>query len=149
MNISLSGSENIESIAKDEVLFKEGELPDCFFIIISGKVTCLKWYNDRLVPIYTAGEQEIVGEDCVLADTSEYFYSAVVMEDCEVIRIEKSEVFKFLNTQSDWIKNILRNISEKLYHTSDLIAEHRILDKKLLSDVDFSDDQEALFRKKL
>lgn len=149
MSLLLDGGDSLEKIPAGEILFKEGDLPESFYIVVSGKVTCLKWYNDRLVPVYTPSEQEMVGEDCVLADTNQYFYSAVAMEDCEVIRIEKSEVFKFLNTQSEWIKNILKNISDKLYHTTDFIAEHKIVDNKLLGGVDFSADQEAQLRKKL
>lgn len=149
MSIPLEGSENIQSFSKGDILFKEGDLPECFYLIVSGKVTCIKKYNDRLVPVFTATDKEIVGEDCVLADSDKYFYSAVVMENCDVIRIDKSEVYQFLNTQKSWISNILKNISGKIQHTTDVIAEHRILDAKLLSDVDFSEDLEAQLRKKL
>ena len=149
MSLLLEGSEYLEKFSEGDVLFKEGDLPEVFYLIVSGKVTCIKKHNDRLVPVFTASEKEIVGEDCVLADSNKYFYSAVAMEDCEVIRIEKSDVFKFLSTQKEWIRNILKNISGKIQHTTDLIAEHRILDDKLLSDVDFTQDMEAQLRKKL
>ena len=149
MSILLNGSEDIEKFEEGDILFKEGDLPEVFFLIVSGKVTCLKKSNDRLVPVFTASEQEIVGEDCVLADSNKYFYSAVAMEECSVIRIEKSEVFKFLSTQKEWISNILKNISGKIQHTTDLIAEHRIIEDKLLGDVDFTEAMEAQLRKKL
>lgn len=149
MSILLEDNENIESLVKGDILFKEGDIPEFFYLIVSGKITCIKKHNDRLVPVFTASEKEIVGEDCVLADSSKYFYSAVVMEDSEVIKIEKSEVYKFLSTQKEWVGNILKNISGKIQHTTDIIAEHRILDDKLLSDVDFSESLEAQLRQKL
>ena len=149
MNISLNENVKIEKINKDEVLFKEGDLPDAFFIVSSGEIRCLKWFNDRLTPIYTAKEQDIVGEDCVFSDLSEYFYSAIATEDTEVIRIEKADAFKYISSQNDWIQNILQNISGKIQHTAEVIAEHRILDSKLLAEGEFSDEQEANYRSKL
>jgi len=146
VNISLDSNINIEKFSKDEVLFKEGDLPEAFYLVLSGKVCCLKWHNERLSVVYTAVEQDIIGEDCVFADDNQYFYSAVVLEDCELIRIEKSEVFSYLNEQSQWIKNILNNISTKIQHTAEVIAEHRIEDDKLLANTSIDEEQEAKFR---
>jgi CRP-like cAMP-binding protein len=149
MNISLNESVNIEKFKKDEVLFKEGELPDSFFIVLSGTVITLKWFDGRLTPIFTAIAEDIVGEDCVFSDRDQYFYSAIATEDCEVIRVQKADTFKYLNSQSTWIRKILQNISEKIEHTSEVIAEHRILDSKLLANSEFTDEQEASYRSKL
>ena len=149
MSILLNGGENVEKFSKGDILFKEGALPEHFYLILSGNVTCFKKHNDRLVPVFTAGEKEIVGEDCVLADSNKYFYSAVVMEDSQLVKIEKSEVYEFLNLQKDWIKNILKNISDKINHTTEIIAEHRILDNRLVGEIEFSDDQEAKLKKDL
>lgn len=146
MNISLDSNVKIEKFSKDQVLFKEGDLPEAFYLVVSGKVSCIKWHNERLTIVYTAVEQDIIGEDCIFADDNEYFYSAVAIEDCELIRIEKSEVFEFLNEQSDWIKNILSNISAKIQHTAEVIAEHRIEDEKLLAHSHITEEQEAKFR---
>jgi len=149
MNISLNENVNIEKFQKDDVLFKEGDLPDSFFIVMSGKVITLKWFDGRLTPIYTAIQEDIVGEDCVFSDNDQYFYSAIAIEDCEVIRIQKTDAFKYLNSQSEWVKKILQNISDKIEHTSEVIAEHRILDSKLLSNTEFTDEQEASYKSKL
>lgn len=149
MGISLNSNVQTEKFSKDQVLFKEGELPDCFFIVVSGKIMTLKWFDGRLTPVYTAVQEDIVGEDCVFSDGGEYFYSAVAVEDSEVIRIQKADVFKYISSQSPWIQKILQNISHKIEHTSEVIAEHRILDDKLLADSEFSDEQEASFRSKL
>lgn len=149
MSILLDESENIEQFEEGDVLFKEGDLPESFYLIVTGKVICFKRSNDRIIPVFTATEKEIVGEDCVLSDSNMYFYSAVVMEECHVIRIEKSEVYKFLNMQKEWISNILKNISGKIQHTTDLIAEHRILEDRLIGDMDFTEEMEAQLRKKL
>lgn len=149
MSISLDENINIEKFSKDSILFKEGDLPDSFFIVMSGKVITVKWFDGRLTPVYTAVEQDIIGEDCVFSDGEEYFYSAIAVENTEVIRINKADVFKYIDSQSAWVRKILKNISDKIEHTCEVIAEHRILDDKLLADSEFTDEQEASYRSKL
>jgi CRP-like cAMP-binding protein len=147
MSILLNGGENIEKFCKDDLLFREGELPEAFYLIVSGSVLCLKWYNDRLTPVYTAGPKELVGEDCVLLDKDKYFYSAIIAEDAQVIKINKSDVFVYLNSHKSWIKNILKNISSKIKHTTEVISEHRILDERLVGQYEFNEDRESELRK--
>lgn len=147
MSISLDDSGQIEKIKKDTVLFRQGDLPEKFYIVVSGTISCFKEYNDRIVPVYSATEKDLVGEDCLFGDSNKYYYSAIALEDCEVIQVAKSEVFSFLNLHKAWVKNILQNISHKIQHTTELIAEHRIIDDRLIAGEDFSDDDEAYFKK--
>ena len=149
MSISLDENVKVEKVLKNDVLFREGDQPDAFYIVCSGQIRGLKWFNERFTPIYTAKEEDIIGEDCVFSDIGEYFYSAIAVEDSEVIRIEKTDVLKYLSSPSSWIKNILANISGKIQHTAEVIAEHRILESKLLADGEFTDEQQALYRSKL
>lgn len=149
MSILLNSDDSVEEYEEGTVLFREGDLPEHFYIILSGGVTCFKLHERRLVPILTAGDQEIVGEDCVLSDSSSYFYSAIVSQESKLIKIEKSEVYEYLNYQKDWIKNILKNISDKIKHTTEVIAEHKIMDNRLIGDIDFSQEEEAKFKQLL
>ncbi len=149
MNISLNSSANVETFKEGEVIFKEGELPEFFYIIESGAVRCLRWNEKRLSPVFTAVAGELVGEDCVLSDSNHYFYSAVALEDCSLIKITKSEVFSFLNEQSPWVRSILDNISEKIEHTTELLAEHRIFDDRLLKNIEFTQEEEVSLKDKL
>jgi CRP-like cAMP-binding protein len=149
MNILLNNSDEACEFEKDSVIFKEGDIPEAFYIVRSGSVRCLKWNDNRLSPVYTATEGDIVGEDCVLSDSNKYFYSAVALSNCCLIRVEKNDVFKYLNSQSSWVRMILDNLSEKIQHTTDVIAEHRIKDDSLLKNIDFSEEEEVLFKGKL
>jgi CRP-like cAMP-binding protein len=149
MNISLNSFSNSESFEKNDVIFKEGDLPDKFYLVESGLVRCLKWSDKRLIPVLTVGEGELIGEDCVLSDSNKYFYSAVALENCKLIAIDKSDVFAYLNSQSPWVKSILDNMSGKIQHTTDLIAEHKLSGESLLKNRDFSEEEEVLLRSKL
>ncbi len=134
---------------KDSVIFKEGDAPESFYIVETGSVRCLKWNDKRLSPVFTASSGEMVGEDCVLSDSNQYFYSAVALIQCRLIKIDKNDVFKYLNSQSPWVRMILDNLSEKIQHTTDVIAEHRIIDDSLLKNIDFSEAEEVTFKNKL
>jgi CRP-like cAMP-binding protein len=149
MDILLDNSDESCEFIKDSVIFKEGDIPEAFYIIKSGSVRCLKWNDKRLSPVFTATEGDIVGEDCVLSDSNKYFYSAVALSNCSLIRVEKNDVFKYLNSQSPWVRMILDNLSEKIQHTTEVIAEHGIKDDALLKNLDFSQEEEVLFKGKL
>ena len=149
MNISLNNITESETFKKNDIIFKEGDLADKFYIVESGLVRCLKWHDKRLVPVLTVGEGELVGEDCILSDSNEYFYSAVALEECKLIKIKKNDVYSYLDSQSPWVKSILDNMSGKIQHTTDLIAEHKLSDDLLLKGKDFTEEEEILLRAKL
>lgn len=149
MNISVNSYTHSESYEKGDIIFKEGDLPDKFFIIESGAVRCFKWSDKRLVPILTVSSGELIGEDCILSDFDEYFYSAVALDDCKLIVVSKSDVYSYLGDQSPWVKNILDNMSGKIQHTTELIAEHKISDESLLRGREFSEKEEVDLRNKL
>lgn len=149
MDILLNSDSEALVFEKDSVIFKEGDEPDAFYIIESGSVRCLKWNDKRLSPVFTAKEGDIVGEDCVLSDSNRYFYSAVALSKCKLVKIEKSDVFKYLNSQSPWVRMILDNLSEKIQNTTNTISEHRIMDEALLGNIDFLEEEEVTFKGKL
>ncbi len=149
MSLLLDSSVDSISVAKGDVLYSENENPESFYIVMSGKVVCIKTNDKNVIPVFTAGPQDIIGEDCVLADESNYQYSAIALEDSELVKIDKSDVFEYLSSQSDWVGNILRSISEKITHTSHILAEHKIEDDKLTAGEDLTEEQEALLRNSL
>ena len=146
MSLLLDSSVDTVSIKKGDVLYNEKEQPVSFYIVLSGKIVCAKTNDKNIIPIFTAGTQDIVGEDCVLCDEPNYLYSAVALEDSELVKVDKSDVYEYLDSQSDWISNILKSISEKISHTSHVLAEHKIQDEKLTAGDLLTEEQEALLR---
>lgn len=149
MNILLEENKKIQKFNQGHILFKEGDIAEHFYLLLSGKVTCFKKSNERLVPVLTAEEKQIVGEDCILANSDKYFYSAVVMEDSQLVAIDRSKVFEYLNLQKEWMNNILKNIAQKIQHTMEMLAEHRIIDSRISGEIDFSQQDEAQLKKSL
>lgn len=143
MNLYLDSSLESKKFGPDEVIFKEGDKVTGFYIVKSGSVVCLKEFNKRLIPILNAVEKEIVAEELVFSKQENYSYSAITLSNCELVFIAKSEVDEFLRLKNDWIKDILLSVAIKIEKTSELIAEHRILNEKInpFEDFDFVENK--------
>ena len=149
MDLSLNSDVKYEKFQKGDLLFKEGKkIEDCF-IVGTGKVALVKVFDKRETVLYIANEQELVGEDCVVSESNQYSYSAVAMTDCELIRLSASEMKAVISAHSDWIGNILNNISGKINNSIEMISEHRISDSQLYSGMTIGDEEMVMIKKSL
>lgn len=149
MNLSLNSDVKFESFKKGDLLFKEGKkIEDCF-IISKGKVGLVKVFDKREQLFYVAKEKELFGEDCVVSEQKAYYYSAIALTDCELIRLSASEMNAVIDAHSDWIGNILNNISGKINNSIEMISEHRISDNELYAGLSISDDDLIMIKKSL
>lgn len=149
MNISLNENVNYTTFEKGDILFREGESAEGFYIIAEGRVACAKNNEGRFVVVNVAGDKSIVGEDSVLCGSHDHQYGAVALEKTEAVKVETSDVLAVVNSKSEWIKNILENISDKIRNTNNLIAEHRIEDDRLCGGEPLSEEELALIKNKL
>lgn len=146
MNISLN--ENLKVIGKDQILFKEGNEATHFYLVKSGAILCLKNSKDRLVPIFNAGPQKILGEEAALTGMA-HAYSAVAVEEAEVVEIEAKVVKKLIESGPQWMGNLLRTLGERATDTSAAIAEHRIFSDELSSGANLAPEEENRIKKML
>lgn len=149
MDISLNENLKYEAFEQGDVVFQEGDKTSAFFIVIKGRVVCAKKSSDRLVAVYLAKEKDLVGEDSVLGNSGHYDYGAMALEKSELVRIEASDVACSIKNQSEWIKNILENLSGKIKGSTDLIAEHRIEDDRIWGAEPLSEELMALIKSNL
>ena len=144
MTISLNA--NSRTAPKDEVLFKEGQEPSKIFLIKDGTVLCLKKSKDRLIPVFLAGPQQIVGEEAVLSKRP-YNYTAVVMESSEIIEVNAATIGDTLEQAPYWLGALMATLGERLVGTADAIAEHRIVSSELAGDAEFTAQEENRLKK--
>jgi len=149
MNISLNSDVTYSNFKKGDLLFKEGRKIEQCFIVTKGSVALVKQVDKRETVFYVAKEKDIIGEDCVVSTNPLYFYSAVALEDIEVIPMNASEMNAIVDSHSDWIGNILDNISGKITKSIEMISEHRITDNSLYQGVEISDDDQVLIKSSL
>lgn len=140
MDLSLNSNVNYETFKRGDVLFKEGAKHDKCFIVSSGKIALVKKYSKRDNVFYVTKEKDIIGEDSVLSKEKVYHYSAVVLDDVEVIPMIASEVKAVVENHAEWISNILNNISAKIFNSIEMISEHRISDDELYNGYQITED---------
>jgi CRP-like cAMP-binding protein len=136
------------SVAKDEILFKEGSAAAKMFLVISGRILCLKRDKDRLIPVLSAGPQEIVGEEALFARTAQPF-SAIMAESGEVVEVDLSQVDDVMLKSPKWIRDLMATLAERVVGTCDAIAEHRIVSEEYVEQNIFSDKEEVRLKKLL
>src|SRR3954447_13343179 len=74
-------------------LFQEGMVAEELYIIISGKVQISKITSDgRELSLRICGENDICGELTLFTDNPRYLLSAMVLEEAEVVPINKDKI---------------------------------------------------------
>jgi len=144
MDISLNS--NVRIVAKDEILFREGEAANKIFLIKSGAILCLKKSKDRLVPVYSATNQNVIGEEAVLTRTG-YSYTAVVSESAQVVEVDAKLVTKTLDEAPYWLGALMATLGERFNGTADAVSEHRIFAPELAGDQELSAQEETRLKK--
>lgn len=131
-----------KNIKKGDVLLREGDKLSALYILESGKVLNFAINNGRVVPLYLVSDTGLVAEDCVLTPDRTCHYNSICLEDSRLIVIPRREVLQFVNESSDWMKDLIFNISKKSVNTSKLITEHQIKDDALFGGGSFSAEHE-------
>ncbi len=152
MDLYLEGSEDPNDksikIQKGEFLFLEGEASDSFYIVKSGMICCFKRNQHRITPIYSPTEKEFVGEDCVF-EKETYQYNAIAYEDSSVIRIKKTLVEQFLESQNDWMTNIFKTLTNRTISTAEIISAHHLHKSELFAGREFTNEDEVFIKNAL
>ena len=144
------GKENVYKtiqLSKGDVLFKAGDIVNKLFIVQAGEIICVCQNKDRIVPVYTNEHTGGLGEDGVFSDKRPSVYSAVALTDVRLMEIPKADIMKFMNSSSDWMKKILFNISEKVSKTTEVIADHKIIDDRFNGGKLLSGEEEVFLKK--
>ncbi len=145
----MSSSPNeTKKFLKDQVLFKEGEKNEFLYRLTKGKVNLYKKAGERIIPVMTVSAPGLIGdESCLMKD--HFIYSAIAVDECEVILIPKSQIQEMFKKSPDWVKKLFLNLSERVDETMDLITTHQIVHSSLHDDREFGNDEEFKIRQKL
>lgn len=146
LKMTISLDSNARMASKDEILFKEGDEASKIFLVKEGSVLCVKKSKERLIPIFEAGPQKIIGEEAVLAKQP-YGYSAIVMESAEIVEVDGNLISSTLEEAPYWLGALMATLGERLIGTSEAIAEHRISSPELTGGEDLSPQEENRIKK--
>lgn len=130
------------------VIFREGEIATSLMIIKSGQALCLKASKERLIPVFFAREQDIVGESAMLKGAP-YTYSVISMSRVEVISIPFTDFEEALKSAPDWLSDLATTMVSRFQSTAALISENRVFDPSVLTEEDYTSSIEIEYKKLL
>ena len=112
------------SYSAGEVLFRQGDLGDAAYVILSGKADILVDSPNGQIKITELETNSIVGEIAILCDVSR---TATVMASSpmEVLRIGKDHFLKLLVDFPEITIEIMRVLADRLSHTTSELTEAR------------------------
>lgn len=133
-------------LSEKKLLFKEGDPVTKLYLVKSGEVLCLKQSKDRLIPVFRARDNDIVGENAMIAG-SVYSYSAITNSMVELVEIPTTNFSQILKESPRWLMDLTATMIERFQHTANLIAENRVIHAKIIDEDNFTSAQEVEFKK--
>lgn len=130
------------------VLFREGDDASELLIIKSGEVLCLKAFKDRLIPVFLAKGQDIIGESAMLSGAP-YTYSAIALTNVEVVKVPNQDFREAFEAAPQWLTDLSLTMVSRFQNTAGLVAENRVLHPTIMSEEDFSSSLEIELKKLL
>ena len=119
----LSEDKEIKTLAKKDLVFREGSYPIGIYYLNKGKVKTFMTNDDAkdyITGLYKSGE--FFGYSTIL-ENKPYAESAMALEDSEVCLIPKEEFFSLLYSNKDVAKKFISMLSNNL-----LAMEERLID---------------------
>jgi CRP-like cAMP-binding protein len=108
---------DIIQLQKSEMLFAENNAPAYYFQIRTGKIKLTNFQIENREFIQSIhGDGDSVGE-IFLFSKYKYPVNAVLMEDCTILRLERSSLLKLLESDFEIQMKFLHYIAERSYHS--------------------------------
>jgi CRP-like cAMP-binding protein len=129
-----------------KLIFKEGQNAGKLYLIKSGEILCLKSSKDRLIPVFKAGPQDIIGENAMIHN-SQYTYSAIATERTQLIEISAVTFGQILKEAPQWLIDLTNTMISRFQSTATLIAENRAIHSSIVGENEFPSSLEVEFKK--
>ena len=97
------------AMPRGKVLLREQERSDCMYILVNGKVTV----ESEGEGIIVAGEKDVIGTWALL-DNEPMVVTATVLDDAQVLRIEREDFYDLLADHSEVMQNIFRVLIRRI-----------------------------------
>ena len=97
------------AMPRGKVLLREQERSDCMYILVNGKVA-VESEGER---IFVAGEKDVIGTWALL-DNEPMVVTATVLDDAQVLRIEREDFYDLLADHSEVMQNIFRVLIRRI-----------------------------------
>ena len=119
----LAAVARVKAFARSDVIFSEGDPPDFFHTIISGRVKVFKMTpagKDIILEIFGPGDP--VGAVAVY-ETRPYPASAVALEETAVLMIPRAAFFALLEQHPTLVRGLLLGLTHRLVELTNRLTE--------------------------
>ncbi len=104
------------AITRGEVLFQKGDIPNGFFIVVSGQIKLAMSSaqgNEKVVEIISS--RQSFGEALMFMDDRPYPVYAEALVDSQLLQIEKKAIFEQMRADFGLCRRLLAGLSVKLH----------------------------------
>ncbi len=127
-SLSETGQEDLasmlrrKSLAKGEILFRQGDEGAAMYIILQGRIKISVSRRMDKVTLAILGPGEFLGEMALL-DGLPRSADSVALEDCQLYVLNRRDFLSFLRHNENAVRAILSSLSMRLRKTDDQLAE--------------------------
>jgi len=136
------------TLKEGDVLFKENTIGDHIFLVKAGEMITLKENKGRLLPTGLHRETDFIGAIHGIGG-GEYSETAIARTNAVLVPLPVDDIEKVVDECPNWIRLLLSTIIERLDHSLSFICDHKIMEDLSHYDETYTDEDEALYRKKL
>ena len=111
-----------EQYRKGQIIFKEGDNPECVYIIKAGRVRVTRETQNKTIVLGEFGENDFFGEMAVLTKRKRSA-TAVASEECTVMRIGREDFLKVLESAPPWLMAMFQSMAARLYAMDERIGQ--------------------------
>jgi len=111
---NLTDNYDIETYHKKQLLYAEGKRPRFLFYLVKGKIKCYKTNEDGkeyINELYNDGD--FIGYNALIQEEN-YEDSAMILEDAEVMRIEREDFLQLIHTDMNIATAFIRIMSKDM-----------------------------------
>jgi CRP-like cAMP-binding protein len=115
-DLLIANGATYESYSANEIIFKEGTMPQFYFQVVNGTVGLINYHEDGkefIQNILTNGQS--FGES-LLFNEKPYPMNAIALTDCVILKLAKKDFFNLLQQNPIVNLEMFKYISDRLYY---------------------------------
>ncbi len=133
-----------KTLAPNEIIFRQGDLGDCAYLIESGRVAIFIERGNEEIPLRILGEGEVFGE-MSLIDNVPRSASCRSVDRCNLIVVTKDQLLDRIKAADPVVRLLMKALLERL-RGQNAILRNEVLAPSVASDPSVLDKKEALQR---
>ncbi len=94
---------------KESLIFKEGDISDCMYMIIEGRIRLIRDASDVMIGVH----KDVFGT-WALFDNDPRVVTAIAMEDSRLLRIQKEDFIDLLGDNVRITQGVMKKLAKRL-----------------------------------